>query len=193
MTGRPRTPAAATTNGGRLTLAGAAVGLGALWLACPAAAQPDAPPAPVPGPPGVVAAGDPAPPPAPPPVGAPTVPQVQNQQYGSGDGPLGFLRDAWHQAQNPYGMGMPDQMPAYTPPPPGAGPPPPLPPGYTSFTAPQSSTPAVGPAEGPQAAGPPLPEGYYPLDGPPPPGYFDPPPPAAPAAPPAPPKIIAGP
>lgn len=182
MTGRPRTRAAATIRGARLSLACVAVGLGTLWLAGPAAAQPDFPPAPAPVP------G----PPAPPPVGAPPVPQVQNPVYGSGDGPLGFLRDAWHQAQNPYGMGMPDQMPAVSPPPPGAGPPPPLPPGYTSFTAPESSTPAVGPAEGPQAAGPPLPPGYYPLDGPPPPGYFDPPPPPPPGPPPAPPKIIAG-
>lgn len=177
MIGRPRLRAALTTYAAKAVLAGVAVGFGALGLAGTAAAQPDVPP---------------VPPPAPPPVGAPPVPQVQNPQYGSGNGPLGFLRDAWHQAQNPYGIGMPDQMPVYTPPPPGAGPPPPLPPGYSSFTAPESSTPALVP-EGPAVTGPPLPEGYYPLDGPPPPGYFDPPPPPAPAAPPAPPKIIAGP
>ncbi|MDY6871253.1 MAG: hypothetical protein SV966_12305 [Actinomycetota bacterium] len=182
MTARPRIRAASTAYAARLMLAGAALGLGALALPSPAAAQPDVPPV-VPGQPGMAA--DPVPPPAPPPV-----PQMQNQQYGSGDGPLGFLRDAWHQAQNPYGMGTPDQMPAYTAPPPGAGPPPPLPPGYTSFTAPESSTPAL--SEGPGAGGPPLPPGYYPLDGPPPPGYFDPPPAPAPGPPPAPPKIIAG-
>ncbi|MGE2716419.1 hypothetical protein ACQI4L_20390 [Mycolicibacterium litorale] len=192
MTGRPRTRATSTAAGARLIVAGAAVGLGVLALAGPALADPVPPPVPPPGEPVVIAAEGPVPPPAPPPVGPPPVPQVQNPVYGSGDGPLGFLRDAWHQARDPYGMGMPGQMPAFAPPPPGAGPPPPLPPGYTSFTAPESSTPALAP-EGPEAAGPPLPPGYYPLDGPPPPGYFDPPPPAPPAAPPAPPKIIAGP
>ncbi|BBY19545.1 hypothetical protein [Mycolicibacterium litorale] len=182
MIGRQRIRAGSTTRAAKLVLAGVAVGAGALGLAGPAFAQPAPPP--VPGP---------VPAPAPPPVGPPPVPQVQNPVYGSGDGPLGFLRDAWHQARDPYGMGMPGQMPVAAPPPPGAGPPPPLPPGYTSFTAPESSTPALAPAPGPEVTGPPLPEGYYSIDGPPPPGYFDPPPPAAPAAPPAPPKIIAGP
>lgn len=114
----------------------------------------------------------PAAPPAPPPAGPPQVPQIQNPVYGSGNGPLGFLRDAWHQAQNPFGM--PGEQPGIAPPPPGAGPPPPLPPGYTSITAPESSTPAAAP--GTEGGGPPLPPGYYPLNGPPPPGYFDGPP-----------------
>ena len=32
------------------------------------------------------------------------VPEISNPKYGSGqsDGPLGFLRDAWHQAKDPY-------------------------------------------------------------------------------------------
>ncbi|MBO0680232.1 hypothetical protein JRC04_22435 [Mycolicibacterium sp. S2-37] len=173
MTARKRTGGAA-----RLALAAAVVGLGALALPGLASAQPVPPP--VPGPP----------PPAPPPAGAPFVPQVPNAQYGSGDGPLGFLRDAWHQARDPYNFGgtAPGMMPPPAAPPPGAGPPPPLPPGYTSMTAPESSTPAVAPATG----GPPLPPGYYPLNGPPPPGYFDAPPaPPAPPGPVVPPKIDA--
>jgi hypothetical protein len=94
--------------------------------------------------------------------------------YGSGSGPLGFLRDAWRQAKDPYDMGdSPDgQLPASAPPE-GAGPAPALPPGYKSTNAPGSET--------VQAAGPPpphpdLPPGYYSRSGPPPPGYFDPPP-----------------
>ncbi|MET4429011.1 hypothetical protein [Mycolicibacterium sp. 624] len=191
MTGRQRTRASSTTNAARMTLAGVAVSLGALVLAGPAAAEPVDPavpvpvpmtpgaPPPAPGQPVIVAADDPAPPPAPPPVGEPMVPEVANQVYGSGksSGPLGFLRDAWHQAQDPYGFqGMaPGEMPAATPPPPGAGAAPPLPPGYQSLTDPASNGPApTASYEG----GPPLPEGYYSLNGPPPPGYFDGPPPA---------------
>jgi hypothetical protein len=176
-----------------MALTGVAVGLGALVLAAPALAEPEVPipppgapgAPPAPGQPVIVAAEDPAPPPAPPPAGEPMVPEVQNQVYGSGktSGPLGFLRDAWHQAQDPYGFqGMaPGELPAATPPPPGAGAAPPLPPGYQSLTDPASNGPApAGPTEG----GPALPPGYYPLNGPPPPGYFDGPPPApAPAAP----------
>jgi hypothetical protein len=164
-----------------MALAGVAVGLGALVLAAPALADPevpipppgapDAPPAP--GQTLIVAADDPAPPPAPPPVGAPIVPEVANQVYGSGksSGPLGFLRDAWHQAQDPYGFeGMaPGEVPAATPPPPGAGAAPPLPPGYKSLTDPASNgAPVAAPTEG----GPPLPPGYYPLNGPPPPPEY---------------------
>ncbi len=61
-----------------------------------------------------------------------------------------------------------------------------LPPGYTSLTAPESSTPGVGyPALGTPGA-PTLPPGYIPIDGgPPPPGWYD-QPPADPAAPPTP-------
>jgi hypothetical protein len=122
------------------------------------------------------------PPPAPPPVGAPPVPEMQNPVYGQGSspGPLGFLRDAWHQAQDPYGFTgtPPGQMPGAAPPPPGAGPAPQLPPGYVSLTDPASNGPPPAPKEG----GPPLPEGYFPIDGAPPPGWYDtpPPPPAAP-------------
>ncbi len=168
--------------------AGALIGFGALGLAAPATADPvPPPPGPeVPVPPGqfvpeapggdVVA--------APPPIGAPPVPEIQNQQYGSGqsDGPLGFLRDAWHQAQDPYNFAEtpPDQMPGGAPPPPGAGPAPQLPPGYTSLTAPESSGPPVTHS---YEGGPALPPGYYPLNGPPPPPeYFNPPP--APVTPP---------
>ena len=105
------------------------------------------------------------------------MPEIANQQYGQGDtsGPLGFLRDAWHMAQNPEGftgtMQPGDIKPSV--PPPGAGPAPPLPPGYASLTDPASSGPIV---ERNYSGGPALPEGYYALTGPPPPGYFDPPP-----------------
>ena len=125
--------------------------------------------------------------PAPPPAGPPLVPEITNPKYGSGqsDGPLGFLRDAWHQARDPYNFAeTPEgQMPGGAPPPPGAGPAPQLPPGFKSLNAPGSEAPAAAPAEGgPAAGGPPLPEGYYPITGPPPPGYFD--APAGPVAPP---------
>jgi hypothetical protein len=106
------------------------------------------------------------------------VPEIANPVYGSGktSGPLGFLRDAWHQAQDPYNFaGTPDgEMPGGHPPPPGAGQAPQLPPGYISLTDPASN----GPPPAPKAGGPALPPGYFPLDGPPPPGYFDTPPPA---------------
>ncbi len=104
------------------------------------------------------------------------VPEIANPKYGSNsNGPLGFLRDAWNQAKDPYGFAdTPDGMPAVHPPPPGAGPAPQLPPGYISLTDPASNGPPVTPKEG----GPPLPPGYMPLDGPPPPGYFDTPAPA---------------
>lgn len=102
------------------------------------------------------------------------MPEIPNAQYGQGSrpGPLGFLRDAWHQAQDPFGFtGMPPgQMPVGAPPPPGAGPAPQLPPGYVSLTAPESNGPPVA---APAAGGPPLPPGYHSLNGPPPPGYYD--------------------
>lgn len=177
----------------KVGLVGVAIGLGALTSAGFATADPEVPPLPAPGTPGTPPApgqpyaapsapGDP--PPAPPPVGAPPVPEIANPQYGQGSspGPLGFLRDAWRQAQDPYGFAAlpPGQAPVGAPPPPGAGPAPQLPPGYTSLNAPESNGPPVAkPAEG----GPPLPPGYYPLDGPPPPGYYDAPPPG-PAIPP---------
>ena len=94
----------------KIALAGVLIGLGALAAATQANAQPAPPlPPPVPGeapPSGQPVAVDPgAQPvaaPAPPPIGAPPVPQIANQQYGQGNaaGPLGFLRDAWHMAQD---------------------------------------------------------------------------------------------
>ncbi len=146
------------------------------------AAPGEAPPAP--GQPVAEPLAGPAAPPAPPPPPgtAPTVPEVANPVYGSGksgSGTLGALKDIWHEVRdgNPA-MTVPDQGFA---PPPGAGPAPKLPPGFISLTDPASSTPAL--ETGPPAEGPPLPPGYYPLNGPPPPGY-DSPAPADPAAPP---------
>ncbi|MBX7448073.1 hypothetical protein GR927_08720 [Mycolicibacterium sp. 3033] len=171
----------------------AAVAFGVLTPAALAGAQPL--PTPVPGtdgappPPGqpMAVPVDPAvAAPPPPPAGPPMVPEIPNAQYGSGDGPLGFLRDAWHQARDPYGFlgtaDMPNMPPAGSPPP-GAGPPPPLPPGFKSLNAPGSETAAAAP----QAGGPALPPGYYPVNGPMPPGYEwgvpPPPPPPDPNAP----------
>ncbi len=177
----------------KIVFAGVIITGGALAMAGQAAAEPEAPYTPVPGAPDappapgqqVVAGGDvPMAAPAPPPNGAPMVPEIANPQYGSGSGPLGFIRDAWHQAKDPYGIGdSPDGMLAGAPPPPGAGPPPPLPPGFVSLNYPESNTAAMQAA--PNTGGPALPPGYYPLNGPPPPGYVAPPPvPVDPAAPP---------
>ena len=122
-------------------------------------------------------AAEPVAAPAPPPIGPPPVPEIANQQYGQGrrPGPLGFLRDAWHMAQDPYGftgtMQPGDIKP--TAPPPGAGPAPQLPPGYASLTDPASSGPDCARGITPAA---PSAGGVLPLTGPPPPGYFDPPP-----------------
>lgn len=162
--------------------AGAVIGFGALGMAANATAEPlptpdpgapVAPGQPVPDAPGADAVAAPVPPPA----GAPPVPEIANPVYGSGhsSGPLGFLRDAWNQAKDPYGFAETPmgEMPGVHPPPPGAGPAPQLPPGYISLTDPASNGPPPTPKEG----GPPLPPGYMPLDGPPPPGYFDTPPP----------------
>jgi hypothetical protein len=171
------------THVARIVVAGAVIGLGVLATSAQASADPVPPPLPgeppAPGQPVLeVPAGESVAAPAPPPVGAPVVPEIQNPRYGSGqsDGPLGFLRDAWHQAKDPYNFAEtpPDQMPGGKPPPPGAGPAPQLPPGYTSLTVPESNGP---PATDSYSGGPPLPPGYYPLNGPPPPPeYFDPPP-----------------
>lgn len=195
MTARQRHHTSSLTHAARIALAGAVIGLGALATAVQASADPVAPPLPTPVPGETPAPGQPvmldlesepiaAPPP--PPVGPPPVPEIANAQYGQGSrpGPLGFLRDAWAQAKDPYGFTAtpPGQMPVGAPPPPGAGPAPQLPPGYVSLTAPESNGP---PVTGSYSGGPPLPEGYYPLNGPPPPGYFDGPPPG-PAAPPGP-------
>jgi hypothetical protein len=193
MTERPRVTAA---NAAKIAFAGVFIAGGALAMAGQAVADPDAPYTPVPGAPEapapdqqVVAGGDA--PPAPPPVGAPVVPEVANQQYGSGSGPLGFLKDAWNQAKDPYGVGdSPDGMPAGAPPPPGAGPPPPLPPGFQSLQFPETNTASTQAAPN-SGGGPALPPGYYPLNGPPPPGVDV--PPAAPADPAAPPTIVPAP
>ncbi|GLP75256.1 hypothetical protein TUM20983_23660 [Mycobacterium antarcticum] len=177
-------------NAAKLVFAGMLIAGGSLAMAAQAAADPEVPFTPVPGAPDappppapaqqLVAGGDA--PPAPPPVGAPMVPEIANQSYGSGSGPLGFIKDAWHQAKDPYGVGdSPDGMPAGAPPPPGAGPPPPLPPGFVSLNYPESNTAPVQAA--PNTGGPALPPGYYPLNGPPPPGV-EAPGPVDPAAPP---------
>lgn len=176
MTGRQRTRATSpTTMAGRLALAGVAVSLGALTLAGPAIADPGDPvdpslvianpgaPPPPPGQPVLEAAG---PPPAPgdaPPNFDPSqaVGQVPDDQahYGSGSGPLGFLRDAWHQAKDPMNFGgTPDGEFPTSAPPPGAGPAPKLPPGYVSINAPGSETPM--PLADPNAPKPAPPPGY---------------------------------
>jgi hypothetical protein len=181
-----------TAKAAKFLFAGAMIAGGALAMAGQAAADPADPAAPV-----TPIPGAPDAPPAPeaqavqggdapmaaPPVGAPMVPEIQNPQYGSGSGPLGFLRDAWHQAKDPYGVGDdgPDGMPVGAAPPPGAGPPPPLPPGFHSLNFPESDAP-VTQAPPNSGGGPALPPGYYPLNGPPPPGY-NPPAPADPSAP----------
>ena len=155
-------------------LAGLAVVTAALTGAGPAGADPPDP-TPVPEFPVVVPAGD-TPPPARDPF-APYVPEIQNPTYGSGNsggGVFGTLKDLWQQVQNPMFapneiMGAGGAAPA---PPPGSAAPPPLPPGYVSINLPGSETPvtATGPGSAP-VTGPALPEGYYPLTGPPPPGY----------------------
>jgi hypothetical protein len=186
-------------NAAKIVFAGVMIAGSALAMAGHAGADPVAPYTPVPGapdappPPGqpvAEAADAPVAPPAPPPVGAPVVPEIANPQYGTGSGPLGFLRDAWHQAKDPYNLGdSPDGLPAGGAPPPGAGPPPPLPPGFKSVNFPESDT--VSTQAPPNSGGPALPPGYYPLNGPPPPGFEA--PPAAPADPAAPPVILPAP
>lgn len=183
MTGRQRTRASSpTTTAAKLALAGVAVSLGALALAGHAVADPGdpvdpallssnpgAPPPPpaAPGQPVAEAAGPPPAPGDPPPNFDPSraVGHVADDQahYGSGSGPLGFLRDAWHQAKDPTNFGgTPDgEMPTAAPPP-GAGPAPKLPPGYVSTNAPGSETPM--PAADPNNPKPPPPPGYVRLD-----------------------------
>ncbi len=156
-------------------LAGAALAGAAFAGAGPAAAAPPPPPAPVdpfavpaPPPPVVtyplapVAGGAamtprqlavPADPAAPPPVlSEGGIPEIQ-PTYGSGKyggGIMGTLKDLWDQAKNP-GF-VPDMV---------GGP-----------VAPGAAAVPSAPAEaGSAAPGPALPPGYYPLDGPPPPGY----------------------
>jgi hypothetical protein len=185
-----RQNAASSGNAMRLAVAGVIVASGALAMAGHAAADPAAPaptpgaPAPAPGQPVVVPIDGPVDPPPPPPAGPPVVPEIANPQFGGGSGPIGSLRDIWHQVRD--GTGGMDTSDNSFAPPPGAGPAPKLPPGFTSLTDPSSSTPALPAATG---GGPPLPPGYYPLNGPPPPGYN-----AAPAPDPnAPPVVPPGP
>lgn len=107
----------------------------------------------------------PADPAAPPPVLSESgIPEIANPQYGSGNnggGILGTLKDLWDQVKNP----------AFVPGEIMGGPAVPAPPGAPSAPAPPDSNRAN------------LPPGYYPLDGPPPPGYeYLTPGPAAPAA-----------
>ncbi|MUL62917.1 hypothetical protein BOO86_00455 [Mycobacterium sp. CBMA 234] len=162
---------------------------GALAAAGPAAADPAAPSptpgaTPAPGQPVLNATDGPSGPVAAPPIGAPPVPEIDNPTYGAGSTPgqLGYLRDIWHtfHSGNPLeALTMPPEEAPGAPP--GAGPAPKLPPGYISLTDPSSSTPVVD--TGPKAGGPALPPGYYPLNGPPPPGWYEQKPGSAPAAP----------
>jgi len=165
-------------NAARMAIAGVIIAFGALATADPAAADPNAP-NPAPGQPVVEPQDGPVSPPPPPPDGPPPVPPIANPVYGHGQGPVGALRDLWHQVRDgPMAAPNGDSVA----PPPGAGPAPPLPPGYVSITAPGSETPST--QAGPNTGGPPLPPGYYSLTGPPPPGYESPtePNPAAPLA-----------
>lgn len=131
----------------------------------------------------------PPPAPAPLPPGPPPVPPMANPVYGQGQsgGAFGYLGDIWRAARSgdPVGTlaGGPAGPPA--PPPPGAGPPPPLPPGFQSIASPESnsSMPGERSAAENQPGGPALPEGYFPLSGPPPPGWYDQQPAGDPAAP----------
>lgn len=156
-----------TTRAARLAVAGVAVGLGALTLAGQANADPGDP-APPPGQPVFeVIEGAPPPPGDAPPNFNPSqaVGRVADDQahYGSGSGPLGFLRDAYNQAKDPYNFGgtPPGEMPTSAPPP-GAGPAPQLPPGYVSTNAPGSEAPM--PVRDPNAPLPAPPPGYVRMD-----------------------------
>ena len=103
----------------------------------------------------------------------PYVPEIQDQTYGagaSGGGIFGTLKELWQEVQNPT------LAPDETAGPGGAqkpvsAPVPPLPPGYVSINLPGSESPNVAADSGPPVSAPALPPGYYPLDGPPPPGY----------------------
>jgi hypothetical protein len=167
----------------RAALASVIIAGGALTMAGQAAAEPvvPLPPPPVPGEPAAVP-GQPvaAPPvgplPPPAPVGPPVVPQISNPTYGGQSGsPFGYLGDIWRAARSgdPVGAlaGGPAGPPA--PPPPGAGPAPALPPGFVSMTAPESTTSAIERSSSEPVQGPPLPEGYFSLSEPPPPGWYD--------------------
>jgi len=192
MTERRR--ATSPANPMRLAIAGVIIAGAALAMAGQAAADPAVPyppppapgaPPPPPGEPVVVPVDTPVDAPPPVPVGPPTVPEIQNPVYGAGQTPgnFGYIRDLWRTFHSGNPMeALTAPAPEGAPgPPPGAGPPPQLPPGYTSMNAPESNGP---PPKGPAEGGPPLPPGYYPLNGPPPPGWSDAPPPDAAAPPP---------
>lgn len=166
----------------RVALASIAIAGGAMAAAGQSAGDPVGP---LPSPdPAIVPPGQPvaaplpegvAPPPAPVPAGPPPVPEISNPVYGAGQTPgqFGYLRDLWHASRSSNPLEALAAMDGGVPtagPPAGAGPAPKLPPGFTSLTAPESSTPAT---QRDPADAPPLPPGYYPLTGPPPPGYFD--------------------
>lgn len=169
-------PALAGLAAASVALAGA--GLVAAEPADPSAPIPSyptaAPSMSVPVDPAVVAPvpGDPAAPPPRDPF-VPYVPEIQDQTYGagaSGGGIFGSLKELWQEVQNPT------LAPDETARPGGAqkpvsAPVPPLPPGYVSINLPGSESPNVAADSGPPVSAPALPPGYYPLDGPPPPGY----------------------
>ncbi len=102
----------------------------------------------------------------------PYVPEIQDQSYGagaSGGGIFGTLKDLWQQVQNPTRPGRDGAARRRAATHLGAGAP--LPPGYVSINLPGSESPDAPADAGPPVSGPALPPGYYPLDGPPPPGY----------------------
>ncbi len=181
MTERQRaTPPA---NAARIAVAGVIIAGGALAMAGQAGADPAVPyptpapsdpaaAAPAPGQPVVESSDGPVGPPPPPPVGPPTVPEIPNPVYGQGQTPgqLGYLRDIWHTFHSGNPLDAHDRAA-------GSG----------ARTAARSRSTAAAAArirvtDGPGvldagngarrgcSAGPPLPPGYYPLNGPPPPG-----------------------
>jgi hypothetical protein len=119
--------------------------------------------------------GDPTAPPPPRDPFTPYVPEIPNQSYGSGNsggGAFGTLKDLWQQFKNPTlapgdiaGPGGPGAQP------PISAPVPMLPPGYVSINLPGSEAPVAPAGSEAASSGSALPPGYYPLDGPPPPGY----------------------
>lgn len=89
-------------NGAKLAIAGLTAVGAVLAAAGQATADPVVPdPAPAPADPAMAA------PPPPAPAGPPQVPEIANPVYGSGQygsGPIGTLRDLWHQAHDPGGF-----------------------------------------------------------------------------------------
>ncbi len=169
----------------RIAVASLSIAGGALALAGQATADPEPYPPPAPGQPVATPLEAPVAPPAPPPIGAPPVPEIPNPVYGQGQtgGQLGYLRDLWNAGRSGNPIAAITAPPQGVAPgaPPGAGPAPQLPPGFQSLTAPESSTPGIGYES--RTGGPPLPPGYFPVTGPPPPGWYDAPPPADPMSP----------